>query len=164
MTEPNRIKRNQDRLKELFPSFAKRIGKIIADLESAGVRPRIQEAFRSPADQLKAFNGGFSKLKFGFHNVTDASGNPESLAVDLLDDDRPLTPTSGYLLRLAAVVQKHGLETGILWGLPAKLQLGVTNAIAAGDFTSQVKVGWDPTHIQPTDVTIAEAKSGKRPA
>jgi hypothetical protein len=82
----------------------------------------------------------------------------------MLDDDHPLNPTTGYLLRLATVAQKNGLETGILWGLPAKLQLGVTNAIAAGDFTGQFKVGWDPTHIQPTGITVQEAKSGTRPA
>lgn len=164
MTESARLKRNEEKLKELFPRFAERIGKIIVDLQTAGVRPRIQEAFRSPEDQLKAFNGGFSKLKFGFHNVTGADGNPESLAVDLLDDDHPLNSSSGYLVRLAKVAQKHGLETGILWGLPSKLQQGVKTAITAGDFTGQVKVGWDPTHIQPTGITVQEAKSGKRPA
>jgi hypothetical protein len=163
MTEPDRLKRNEERLKELFPTFADRIGKIITDLEAAGVRPRIQEAYRSPEDQLKAFNGGFSKLKFGFHNVTGASGNPESLAVDMLDDDQPLNPSAGYLLRLATVAQKQGFETGILWGLPANLQQAVKTAITSGDFNAQVKVGWDPTHIQPTGITVQEAKNGKRP-
>src|SRR6266849_193113 len=121
MTESDRLKRNKERLKELFPTFAVRIGKVLVDLEAAGVRPRIQEAYRSPEDQLKAFNAGFSKLKFGFHNVTGAGGNRESLAVDLLDDDQPLNPSTGYLLRLATVAQKQRLETGILWGLPASL-------------------------------------------
>jgi len=163
MTESDRLKRNEERLKELFPTVAERIGKVIEDLEAAGVRPRIQEAYRSPEDQLKAFNAGFSKLKFGFHNVTGAGGTRESLAVDMLDDDQPLNPSAGYLLRLATVAQKHGLATGILWVLPANLQQAVKTAIRSGDFTGQVKVGWDPTHIQPTGITVQEAKSGKRP-
>jgi len=47
MTESDRLKRMR-RLKELFPTVAERIGKVIEDLEAAGVRPRIQEAYRSP--------------------------------------------------------------------------------------------------------------------
>jgi hypothetical protein len=164
MTEPNRLKRNQDKLRELFPTFAARVTKVIADLEAAGLRPRIQDAYRSPADQLKAFNSGNSKLKFGFHNVTGAGGKPESLAVDLIDDDHPLASPTPYLLRLAATAQKFSLETGVLWGLPATVQQAVKQAIASGTFNSKVKVGWDPTHIQPTGITVQEAKNGKRPA
>ncbi len=163
MTEPARRKRNEERLKELFPKFAQRIKLVIADLEAASLRPRIQEAYRSPADQLAAFNAGNSKLKFGFHNVTSAGGRPESLAVDLLDDNNPLNPPISYLLQLAQVARNRQLETGILWGLPANLQQGVEAALKAKDFTQKVKVGWDPTHIQPTGITVAEAKAGKRP-
>lgn len=164
MIEANRIKRNSDKLTELYPTFAARIAKVIADLETDGIRPRIQDAYRSPADQLTAFNTGHSKLKYGFHNVTGAGGAPESLAVDLLDDDHPATPPTSYLLRVAASAQKQGLISGILWGLPAGLQAGVATAVAAKNFSAPVKVGWDPTHIEPTGLTPQDAKSGKRPA
>ena len=163
MTEEKRLQRNQQRIAELFPTFATRLKKVIADLEKAGLRPRIQEGWRSPADQLKAFNSGHSKLKFGFHNVTADDGTPESLAVDMLDDNNPTTPPVSYLLRLAAASRNHGLETGILWGLPAHLKQGVEDAIEAEDFSARVKVGWDPTHIQPAGITVKEAKAGKRP-
>jgi hypothetical protein len=163
MTEQARIKRNQDKLSELFSRFATRIESVIQDLQALGIRPRIQEAYRSPEAQLIAFNSGTSKLKFGFHNITGDDGKPESLAVDLLDDDRPLAPSTNYLLRLATVAETHGLETGVLWGLPPKLQDGVRQALASGDFGAKVKVGWDPTHIQPRGITVAEAKQGKRP-
>ena len=163
MTEAARQKRNADRLKELFPAFGKRVMLVIADLEKVQLRPRIQDAYRSPADQLVAFNSGNSKLKFGFHNVTRADGTPESLAVDLLDDSSPLKPSTSYLLQLASAARKRGLETGILWGLPANLQQGVNGAIQAGDFQAIVKVGWDPTHLQPIGITVAQAKSGQRP-
>jgi hypothetical protein len=163
MTEAARAKRNAEKLNQLFPTFAARLKKVIADLESQGIRPRIQDAHRSLEDQLKAFEAGNAKVKFGFHNVTGSDGTPESLAVDMLDDDHPLAPSVKYLLQLAAAAQKQKLETGILWGLPSALQEGVKTAIAAGDFEAKVKVGWDPTHVQPTGITIQEAKNGKRP-
>jgi hypothetical protein len=113
MTDPQRQQRNASRLLELFPTFRDRISKVIADLEAMGVRPRIQDAYRSPEDQLIAFDSGHSKLKFGFHNVTGAHGEKESLAVDMLDDDHPLSLSKSYLLKLAFVSEKNGLITGV---------------------------------------------------
>lgn len=89
MKELDRKKRNEDRLKELYPAFAEQLKKVIKELENRNLRPRIQDAWRSIEDQLKAFNKGHSKVKFGFHNVTGKNGEKQSLAVDLLDDDNP---------------------------------------------------------------------------
>src|SRR5688572_5039765 len=113
MNEAARKARNDDRLKELFPTFRARVKRVVDQLETGGLRPRIQDAWRSPADQLIAFNNGNSKLKFGFHNVTASNGSPEALAVDMLDDDSPLAPGKSYLLRLAAAAEKAGLVSGI---------------------------------------------------
>ena len=164
MKEADRKKRNADRLAELYPTFRARLKKVITSLESGGIRPRIQDGWRSPAEQKKAHDGGHSKLLFGFHNVTARDGTPEALAVDLLDDDSPLSPGKSYLLQLAAAAEKAGLITGIRWGVPGKLVTAIDQAIAARDWNANVKVGWDPTHVQPTDVTVTEAKAGKRPA
>ena len=164
MKEVDRKKRNEDRLKELYPTFRLKLKQVIATLEANGLRPRIQDAWRSPADQKKAYLSGHSKLLYGFHNVTASNGTPEALAVDLLDDDSPLDPGKSYLLQLAAAAEDAGLITGIRWGVPAKLVPGINAAIAIKDWASPVKVGWDPTHVQPTDITVKEAKAGKRPA
>ncbi len=164
MKEADRKQRNTDRLAELYPTFRARLKRVIASLESSGMRPRIQDAWRSPAEQKKVFDSGHSKVKFGFHNVTAKNGRPEALAVDLLDDDSPLSPSRSYLLQLAAASEKAGLTTGIRWGVPSKLAKAIDHAIADKDWSANVKVGWDPTHVEPTDVTIAEAKAGKRPA
>ena len=164
MKEADRKKRNDTRLLELYPTFRTRLGKVIVALESKGIRPRIQDAWRSPADQEKAFKSRHSKLLFGFHNVTASNGTPEALAVDLLDDDSPLSPSKNYLLHLAAAAEAAGLITGIRWGVPKKLSGAIDAAIASQDWDANVKVGWDPTHVQPTDVGVAEAKAGKRPA
>src|SRR6185295_9972499 len=115
MNEEARKNRNKTRLNTLFPTFAKRVGRLIAALEADGLRPRIQDAWRSPEDQRKAFESGHSKLLFGFHNVTGPQGQQEGLAVDLLDDDHPLNPGRPYLLKLAAAAEQQQLVTGIRW-------------------------------------------------
>ena len=164
MTEVDRTARNAEKRAQLYPSFAKRVAKVISALEADGVRPRIQDAYRSPADQLIAFNKGNSKLKFGFHSVSGDGGKPEALAVDLLDDDNPLNMGTAYFLRVAVAAEKNGLISGIRFGLPAGLREGIDAAIASKNYAATVKVGWDPTHIEPTGITLTEARGGKRPA
>lgn len=163
MNEADRKARNKQRLTECFPKFALRVEAVIKDMEALGFRPRIQDAHRSIADQLKAFNGGFSKTKFGFHNVTGAGGKSEALAVDLLDDDKPLGPSRKYMILLAGVAQKHGLHSGIFFSLPASLRNGLSKAIAEQNFSPAIKIGFDPTHIEATGLSTSEAKAGKRP-
>jgi hypothetical protein len=163
MNETARKARNKQRLTECFPKFANRVEAVIKDMEALGFRPRIQDAHRTIADQLKAFNGGFSKTKFGFHNITGAGGKPESLAVDLLDDDKPLSPSRKYIILLAGVAQKHGLHSGIFFDLPASLRNGLRKAIADQNFSPAVKIGFDPTHLEATGLSVADAKAGKRP-
>ncbi|MEO8149048.1 MAG: hypothetical protein ABI723_15485 [Bacteroidia bacterium] len=165
MTEADRNKRNTTKLAELYPTFKARLMRVIQKLEASGLRPRIQDAWRSPQDQLNAFNTGHSKLKFGFHNVTGADGvSKESLAVDMLDDDHPLNSALPYLLQLAAAAEANGLATGIRWGLPVDMRTAIDNAIAAKNWTAPVKIGWDPTHVEPAGMTAAQAKTGARPA
>ncbi len=163
MQEAARQQRNKDLLAELFPIFGRRVEAIISELEASGLRPRIQDAWRPPEAQLEAFNSGHSKLKYGFHNVTGANGEKEALAVDLLDDDNPLASSRPYLLRLAAAARREGLVSGIRWGLPPSLRAAVDQAIDAKDWNANVKLGWDPTHLQPTGITVSQAKAGQRP-
>jgi hypothetical protein len=163
MNEAARQQRNQQRLGECFPKFAKRVRAVINDLEAQGFRPRIQDAHRSIPDQLKAFNEGFSKVKFGFHNVTGANGQSEALAVDLLDDDKPLNPSRKYIILLAATAQRNGLHPGSFFGLPSSLVKGLNNAIQNSNFDPAIKIGFDPTHIEATGLSIQDAKAGKRP-
>jgi hypothetical protein len=164
MDEAGRNSRNQSRFLELYPTFRVRVEKVIESLEKRGLRPRIQSAWRSPEDQKKAYDAGHSKLLYGFHNVSSKANSPEALAVDLLDDDNPLNSSSAYILQLAAAAEDAGLMTGIRWGLPKALVGAVDKAIADKNWGVKIKLGWDPTHIQPIDITVAEAKKGKRPA
>jgi hypothetical protein len=163
MKEADRKARNTQRLQELNPVFSARVAAIIATLEGSGLRPRIQAGYRSPEDQLDAFQRGVSKLKFGFHNFKTADGRPDSLAVDLLDDDHPAAEGAPYLLQLAAAAEANRCSTGIRWGVPVALAGAIDRAIAGRDWNTPVKTGWDPAHVQPSDITLADAKAGKRP-
>ena len=81
-------------LQECYEPFACRVAMILVDLERQGFRPRIQEAWRSLERQQALFQSGASKVKFSFHNVTGGhiTRYPESLAVDIYDDDHPMKP------------------------------------------------------------------------
>ncbi len=164
MEEFARRRRNRDRLEELYPSFRAAVRSLIADLEAKGFRPRIQDAWRSPEDQRVAFDTGRSKLRYGFHNVTGAAKKAEALAVDLLDDDYPTNPRREYLLYLAAAAESRRLTTGIRWGLPKILARAIDRAIRDGDWRARISLGWDPCHVEPTSLTVEDARRGKRPA
>jgi hypothetical protein len=163
MNEAARIARNTQRLTTLYAPFGKRLKRMIVRLEADGLRPRIQDAWRSPEDQRRAYEAGHSKLLFGFHNVTGQDGTPQALAVDLLDDNAPLNAGRSYILRLAAAAQAEGLVTGVRWGVPKAMRDAIDAAIASGNWDAPVKVGWDPLHVEATGITVSKAKAGKRP-
>ena len=74
-----------------------------------------------------------------------------------------MNPSRGYLLQVAAAAEAQGLTTGIRWGLPPLLAAAVNAALAAKDWQRSVKLGWDPTHVEPVGLTAGAAKAGKRP-
>lgn len=163
MNETQRQDRNERMLAECWKSFAFAMRHVIGAMEGDGWRPRIQSAYRSPADQKAAYLAGNSKLLFGFHNITGPNGKPESLAVDVLDDGHPLDPSRAYLISLAHFCDHYRLSTGIGWGLPRTMREEVKVALVAKDVAYKGKIGWDPTHCEPMDMTVAEARAGKRP-
>jgi hypothetical protein len=164
MNETARNERNAQRLTECFGPSAEAMRRVITRMEAQGFRPRIQHAWRSIPEQLDLFNKGFTKTKFGFHNVTGANGAKESLACDVLDDDHPLGPPSRYSVALAIAARAEGMMTGILWDLPAAVAAGTEAAITSGSIDAPVKIGFDPTHVQPVGLTTKDARAGARPS
>ena len=76
-------------------------------MEKAGYRPRVQTAWRSVADQLDAYKRGTTRVQFGFHNMTGATGAKEALAADIWDDQYfTKRLRSGDFSRLAMVENK----------------------------------------------------------
>jgi len=164
MNEADRRARNTAKLTECYPAFGSRLARAIVALERQGFRPRIQEAYRSPADQQAAYERGTSKLRYGLHNATSPAGAPESLAADVLDDDAPAAPGTRYLLALAVAAADAGLETGILWGLSGADRTATAAAVRTRDLAAKVRVGWDPTHVQVPGLTASAVQQGARPA
>ena len=162
MTEARRLIRNATRLGECHPWFRDRLERVLSGLESRGYRPRIQDAWRSPERQKELLDEGFTKVRWGFHNATKANGAPDSLAADVLDDDFPLNPRRAFLLALAQFADEVDLDTGIAWGLPPAIAQMLNEAIADGA-SWKGKLGWDPCHVEVADLTIADARRGKRP-
>jgi hypothetical protein len=166
MTNGDRHAQNIRMLGQCGLPFAQSVVAVIAGMEKRGWCPRIQCAWRDPASQMTAFKTHHSELEWGFHNATDGQGRPESLAVDMLDDDHPLSPSVEYCLDLARIARLQGLETGILWDL-APTDRDILDALIrnGGDVPTGVnmKVGFDPTHVEITGVTLQQARAGERP-
>ncbi|MDX1378752.1 MAG: hypothetical protein R3307_07885, partial [Anaerolineales bacterium] len=138
MKEADRIQRNTIKIQELHPSVRPRMEAVLRELESYGYRPRIQEAWRSPKDQLAAYKAGASKVRYGFHNVTADDGTKEALAADVWDDDRPFTAKTHFMLHLLAAAEKNGLTTGIRWSLSENRIELIEDAIAQEDWKRPV--------------------------
>lgn len=163
MNEAERHERNTQRLRECFPAYAVRLRRVLDRMEAQGFRPRIQDGWRSIEAQLEAFNTGHSGLRFGFHNVTGPDGSPEALACDVLDEESPTASRPRYLLALTLAARAEGLDTGLLWQLEPDDKARTKAALAAGDIDASVPIGFDPTHVEVTGLTVKEAKDGRRP-
>jgi hypothetical protein len=163
MLETERKLRNQALLQELHPAFRVRLEGVLREMEGYGLRPRIQTAWRSPQDQLRAYNEKHSRVKYGFHNVTSADGRKEALAADVIDDNNVTGLGLPYVLHLAAAAQNNGLITGVRWDLTPDKAALIDAALKARNWNARIWVGFDPLHVEVTGITIAEAQSGKRP-
>jgi hypothetical protein len=163
LEHPERVDHNRERMAELHPAFTTRVLNILTELEGHGLKPRILVAWRSPGEQRISYMDGRSMLRFGYHNITGPGGEPEALAVDIIDDDHPDALSRPFFLRLARAARAHGCETGIRYGLPQRLRRALDAAIAGEDWNAPVKLGWEPEHVRPADVTIVEARAGRRP-
>lgn len=163
MTEEQRKERNTQKLTECNPIFRRKVAAILEDLECHGWRPRIQEAWRSPTRQKQLLADGFTKVRWGMHNATTEDGNPDSLAVDILDDNQPNKESTRFLLILATSAKAHACVTGIDWGLAQEDRDTIRSAIASRDFDAKIELGWDPCHVQIRGISAQEARAGVRP-
>jgi len=163
MLESERIQFNKNKLQEFYPTLRTRIEPLLMEMEKSGYRPRVQTAWRSVADQLDAYRRGTTRVQFGFHNITGAGDTKESLAADIWDDDRMEQVKVDFMLHLAAAAEVQGLTTGIRWDLTEEDQKLINLAVKHQVWDAQLRVGWDPLHVEPLGITIEEAKNGKRP-
>jgi hypothetical protein len=163
MLEKDRTARNQQMLTEMYPAFRTRVQAVLKELEGYGLRPRIQEAWRSPQAQMDAFRSGHSQVMYGFHNVTAADGTKEALAADIIDDNNPTSLNLPFILHLLAAAENNDLTTGVYWNLSAEKVAAIHAAIATKNWNAKVHIGWDPLHVEVEGITTQDAKAGKRP-
>jgi hypothetical protein len=194
MTDARLEEHNQAHTEELYIEFAARLGKMLRLINHVWPeeRPRISDSWRSPEQQEKARKGGFSKLAFGYHNVTSGGGGePAAMAADIVPDNYPMNPSAVYKFRLAGAARVFGLKTGLLFGLRGDLwqatnraiedvtldlQLIVANGSNSGfrlpldhvpnsSIADRLKLGWDSCHVEVAapGFTVQMAKAGKRP-
>lgn len=163
MIELARLARNASMLAQCHPVAAWRFQRVIWALEQEHYRPRIQQAWRSAEEQMEAHATDHSDVYWSLHEATSPTGRPEALAVDILDDDSPIVPPMGYLLRLAYFARNFHCQTGILWHLKGASRAKLDAAIVGGATTYHGLVGFDPCHLEIADVTYAAAHGGLRP-
>jgi hypothetical protein len=161
--EPTRKNANAEMLLLVDKSIRAQVKAVLTDLEALKLRPLIaSEVWRDPALQLKKFQEGTSKLKWGFHCATTPDGKPASLAADIVDANKLWGASRDFWLKLGSCALAHNLGWGGLWGLPASVRTGLREALAKKHWNANVKLGWDVAHVETTRVTVAEAKAGKR--
>lgn len=164
MTDAQRRKYNAERLLKVWSGMRPKIRAILDDLEGHGHIPLIaHNVWRSPSEQRQLVREGKSKLLYGFHNVTQADGDPESLAVDIVDARYPYNEPTKFFLHLRSSAQAHEMTTGATFGLSTKQVQRLDDVIINKDWGEKVHIGWDPWHCQPLGITPREAKAGKRP-
>ena len=179
MTDKRLKARNTAMLREVYLRLRPPVRRILQGMMRSGWRPRIQQAWRSPAQQRQNLKKKTSKVAWSFHNATDRTGKPEALAVDVIDDKKLYRPPKLFWFHLARLAQKNGMETGIAWGVKGKakreeIQKAIDFFIVGIDFfivdpkvfaklTKKIRIGWDPGHCQPAGVKLSAARKGWRP-
>ncbi len=165
MKEKNRLRRNGEILAQLDIFFGGRIRLILSDLASSGEEARLDCGWRSVQEQAVKFAQKLSEVEWGFHCAVNEEGKPASLAVHIIDDREkdPYKPQTGkFAIKLAIIAKKYKCTTGILWRLKSIDKDKLKAVIDLMDLDYKGKIGFDPFHLQPADLTLTEARDGKR--
>jgi len=157
--------KNEEKIKELYHKFVPKVRAIIKDLEGHGYIPLIVWAWRSPEEQERLYKQGSTKIKYGFHNVSDRLGGPEAMAVDIVDARYMYNAPKRFWLMLASSALAHGCESGVLWtGSNILLRNRIMKAIKERDFSYNGPLGWDCAHVQMLpNSKLAAVRKGWRP-
>lgn len=116
-------------LPTLFPAFRSQIESLLVNLAARTDprgkpwRPRIFYAWRSPEEQKKIVERGDSDVLYSYHNVTDPNGDPQALAVDVIDRryawdlaDKETAWTTAQRNRFWKALGEEAEALGLTWG------------------------------------------------
>jgi hypothetical protein len=115
MTDTERRAFIERKLKQVHPALARKVRRLIEDLEAKGHQPTIGSGWRSPGEQLVIFNRGDSTVKFSFHNAVTPKGEACALAVDIVDARHGWDSSKRYWTDLGHYAGVHGLVWGGHW-------------------------------------------------
>jgi hypothetical protein len=164
--EARRLNQNAVNLAKMSPVMRPKIRAVLTDMESNGYKPLIDNAvFRSPAEQMKLYKAGYSKVTFSYHCATTKNGKADSLAADIIDQRfgwLGVAPRSYWFL-LARSGWVHNLYSGSHFGLTKAQRKAFDLALDLRDMGYSGPLGWDRSHLEPRGVTLAQVKAGKRP-
>jgi len=122
------------------PVFKIRLDKVIAGLCEWGYKPIIVSGRRTLAEQKILLAQGKTKTLHSKHLTGKAA--------DVVDLKMKWNAPNRFWLQMAFLVNKYGLKSGIYFGLSTvekkQLKAKLDNAI----FKTDVKIGWDPNHIE----------------
>jgi hypothetical protein len=164
--EARRVSQNASCIAKMSPVMRPKIRAVLTDMESAGFKPIIDLAvYRTPAEQLKLYRAGHSKVTYSYHNATSKSGKPDSLAADIVDQRFGWTGKAPrlYWFLLARSGLVHDLYSGSHFGLSTSQRTKFRAALVLRDLAYSGPIGWDPAHLEPRGLSLAKAKAGLRP-
>ncbi|RYX80780.1 hypothetical protein EON83_27095 [bacterium] len=164
--EAKRVAQNKTNLAKMSPTVRAKVAAVISDDEANGYKPIIDNAvWRSKAEQYALYKKGYSKVTFSFHNASTPSGQADSLAADITDQRygwTGLAPKRFWMVQ-ARSARVHGLYSGAHFGLSSENKRKLDAALDARNFAYSGPLGWDVAHVEPTGITLGQAKAGKRP-
>lgn len=164
MTEKARELINRRQLTECHPAFQVKVWAILSDLSSHGWLPYVADAWRSPAEQERKYRERTSKVLYSFHNATSHDGNPESLAVDVVDAQWGWRSPKKFWLMLAASAEAHGCASGLYFGLDVADRQTLRRVLQSRQFDDESEWGWDKAHVQfYPNSKLAAVRKGLRP-
>jgi hypothetical protein len=117
---------------QLHDVVRERLPMILDDLRDLGWQPVVPQlggeratGYRDLAAQATAKKDKRSGVTFGFHNVTDAAGNPQALAIHITEKSlgENYKLSHPFLNDLAKVAERYGATTGLAWSKPDPLHV-----------------------------------------
>lgn len=154
MIEILRQKRNRDQLSLMHPEARARMTRLLLEIEWRGYRPRLQETYRTQAQQLEKWGAGLSRIRTAGPHTCTVDGKPASLATHVLDDTDPIAAGAVWWARLAIVARQNGLQTGLCFGLTDSVHRQKIEAAIQGGLVGVLAIlvtherGFDPLHVE----------------
>lgn len=154
MIEILRQKRNRDQLALMHPQARASTVRVLLEIERRGYRPRLQETFRTPMQQLEKWSAGLSRIRTAGPHTCTVDGKPASLATHVLDDTDPITAGAAWWAMLAIVARQNGLQTGLCFGLEDSVHRQKIEAAIQGGLAGVLTIlvtherGADPLHLE----------------